>query len=227
MALHAGAVRRRRHHRRPGHRSQQGRSHRRLWHPRLRAHQPDRRLPAPTPERPAARRSPGDRREAAALRGPPPPPQDPGGQPQGQPPDPLGEGGPLRGAPREARRALQQPAGRSAGQGHGAFHRALRHLHRPGRHRRARAQVRALMEQGQQSRGRPRGRGRGRGRGHRHQPRARPHQPLHPTYAARSLAVHRRRPEGRRPGGGHRHQDRQLRRLRARQGWPRGSHPHQ
>ncbi len=39
---------------RSGHRPQQGRPHRRLRHPRLRAHQPDRRLPAPSAERPAA-----------------------------------------------------------------------------------------------------------------------------------------------------------------------------
>ena len=102
----------------PGHRPQQGRPDRRLRHPRLRAHQPDRRLPAPAPERAAARRRPGDRREAAALRRPQAPAQDPGGQPQGQPPDPVGEGRPLRGAPREARRAVQQPQGRPAGQGH-------------------------------------------------------------------------------------------------------------
>ena len=86
---------------------------------------------------------------------------------------------------------------------------------------------RALLEQGQQSGGCLRGRGRGRGRGHRHQPRARPHQPLHPAHAARSLAVDRRRPQGRRPRRRHGHQDRQLRRLRARQGRPGGPHPHQ
>ena len=53
----------------PGHRPQQGRPDRRLWDPRLRADQPDRRLPAPAAERAAARRRPGDRREAPALIG--------------------------------------------------------------------------------------------------------------------------------------------------------------
>jgi hypothetical protein len=54
MALDAGTVRGGRHHRGPGHRPQQGRPDRRLRHSRLRADQPDRRLPAPAPERPAA-----------------------------------------------------------------------------------------------------------------------------------------------------------------------------
>ena len=65
VALDAGAVRDGRHHRGAGHRPQQGRPDRRLRHPRLRSDQPDRGLPAPPAERPAARRGPGDRREAA------------------------------------------------------------------------------------------------------------------------------------------------------------------
>ena len=78
--------------------------------------------------------------------------EDPRGQPQGEPPDPLGEGRPLRGAPREARRAVQQPAGRPEGHRHGPLDRSVRRLRRPRRHRRPRPQERALVEQGQQPR---------------------------------------------------------------------------
>ena len=143
VALDAGAVRGGRDHRGPGHRPQQGRPHRRLRHPRLRADQPDRRLPAPTPERPAARRRPGDRREAPAVRRPQAPAEDPRGQPQGEPAHPVREGRPLRGAPREARRAVQQPPGRPEGHRDRPLDRPVRRLRRPRRDRRPRPQVRS------------------------------------------------------------------------------------
>jgi DNA-directed RNA polymerase subunit E'/Rpb7 len=62
----------------------------------------------------------------------------------------LGEGGPVRGAAREARRALQQPRDRAARDGRGPLDRPVRGLRRPWGHRRPGPQERAFLEQGQQ-----------------------------------------------------------------------------
>ena len=178
-------------------------------------------------ERAAARRGPGDRGEAAAVRRPQAAPQDPGGQPQGEPAHPVGEGRALRGAPREAGRAVQQPQGRPARQGLRPLDRPVRRVRRPRRHRRPRAQERAVVEQGQQPRVRLSRRRGGRGRGHRHQPRAWPDLALDPPPPARSVELDRGGPQGRRRHRGHGHEDRQLRRLRAGARGPGGPHPHQ
>jgi len=104
---------------------------------------------------------------------------------EGEPPDPVGEGGALRGAAREARRALQQPAGWPEGQGEirsiapfGVFVDLGGSMARP--------QERAVVEQGQQPEAGYKV-GEEVEASHRHQPRARADQPFDPAPPAGSL----------------------------------------